>query len=66
MAKTELVDLEYRRIVHETPAAYLIDFDRGKEAIWLPKSQCEVDEDRNTVTCSHRLAEDKEIEDYAV
>jgi hypothetical protein len=45
--KSDIVDIACV-IRHETPRAWLIDAG-GKEAVWIPKSQAEIDEDRGTI-----------------
>lgn len=64
--KDKLVDLKFNQIVHSTDLAWLIEFEHDKEAIWIPKSQCEVDEDDNIVTMRETVAVEKEIEGYAI
>lgn len=66
MPKPQLIDI-FGHIHHETEAAVLFS-DTGEEeaAVWLPKSQCEIEKDpeRNnlaTVTLSTWLAEKKEL-----
>lgn len=47
---------------HETSRAWLVDHG-GDDAVWVPKSQCELEPDANgkthTLTCPQWLAEDK-------
>lgn len=55
----------YCRIVHETPAAYLIDAGTG-ENVWIPKSQVSgVSEPGKTghveITMSEYIAAEKEL-----
>jgi hypothetical protein len=56
----ELVDLTAVRKA-ETDKAWLLDF--GDEALWIPKSQCEVEPNRDgktvTVTMEQWKAEEK-------
>jgi len=66
MKRDKLVDLKYFSVVHETDDAYLICFDADKESVWLPKSQCQLDEDDNIATMKESLAIEKEIEEYAI
>lgn len=59
----KLIDLEYYAIVAETDLAYGFDFDDGKsDLVWIPKSQCEIDEKDRVVTMKEALAVEKEIE----
>lgn len=56
---------EFTAIIrHQTLKAYLIDHG-GKEPVWIPKSQCEVELNTDgktvTVTLEQQLAEDKGI-----
>lgn len=67
MAK--LIDLGFDDVAAETDMAYLIQFEKGGKGkepvnIWLPKSQCEVDEDTKTVTMAEAFAVYKGIEGY--
>lgn len=48
----------FERLVHQTTDAWLIETDSGDE-VWLPKSQCELDEDDNTVEVPEWLAIEK-------
>jgi hypothetical protein len=49
-------------IRHETEKAYLVDHG-GKESVWIPKSKCEVEPNKDgktaTVTLEQWLAEEK-------
>lgn len=62
--KKQLVDLKYKAIVHETPAAWLISFDPDEEPVWFPKDAVEVDEEDNIVTMREGLAVEKGVEGY--
>lgn len=53
---SEITDIA-GEIRHETELAWRF-FD-GKETVWLPKSQCEWDEDSKTMTMPVWLAKDK-------
>lgn len=55
--ESDLVDVE-ATIVHETPAAYLVDAG-GPQKIWLPKSQVEYDPTDGTFAMPRWLAEEK-------
>ena len=61
--KSDLFDFT-ARVVHETPKAWLLDHG-GTSPVWLPKSGCEVEINRDgstvTVTCRAALAEAKGI-----
>ncbi len=41
--------VDYFSVERETEAAYLIKFEAESDAIWLPKSQVEIDIDDKTV-----------------
>lgn len=56
---SELVDIDCE-IVHETGAAYLIDFG-GKEKVWVPKSIAEWDPDEGLMTMPRKFAQAKGI-----
>lgn len=58
MPRKELVDIA-GEIHGETSAAYRF-FD-GKRTVWLPKSQCQWDEDDKTMTMAEWLAKEKEL-----
>ena len=61
--------LEFNRIVHETKAAWLIEWeiDKDLESIqsWLPKSECTITlEDK--ILVPEWLVEEKDLESYEV
>lgn len=58
MPKKELADIS-GEIRGETAAAYRF-FD-GKTTVWLPKSQCQWDEDEKVMTMPIWLAKEKEL-----
>lgn len=70
--KSNLVELHYEHIIHETypestdEGAYLFFFEKDKDAVWIPKAACEVDESKKVLTVSEGLAVEKEIEEYMV
>ena len=58
MTDARLVDIACI-IRHETPRAWLIDAG-GKEPVWIPKSQAQINEDHGTIlTLPEWLAIDK-------
>lgn len=65
VVKSPLVDLKFQYIAHETDLAYMFYFSDEDDAVWIPKSQCEVDEEDCIVTMKETLAIEKEIEGYA-
>jgi hypothetical protein len=56
--KSDLVDIA-GEIQGETEKAYR--FYDGKITVWLPKSQCEWDEDDKTMAMPEWLAKEKEL-----
>lgn len=59
----EEYSVEFESVSHETPLAYLLRFDDGRE-IWLPKSQCYIAPDdggAGVLTAPAWLLDDKEI-----
>jgi hypothetical protein len=52
------VEIGFDEIVLETDKAWLVKVDKD-ENVWLPKSQCELDEDAKTVMVAEWLAIDK-------
>lgn len=54
---SDLVELDYDRVVTETTKAVLLDFN-GDE-VWLPLSKIELDTDSETVTMPFWLATEK-------
>ena len=56
--KRELADIN-GEIIHETERAY--KFNDGARVVWLPKSQCEWDQDTKTMTMPVWLATEKEL-----
>jgi len=64
--RSDVVDLDYEKVLQETEKAYLVQFDKEKGIkVWLAKSQCDLNEDFSVVTMKQSYAEEKEIEDYA-
>lgn len=58
MSETELVDIPFDEIIHQTPKAVL--FDVGDEDVWLPKSEIrEIDEAEKNVVIPVWLATEK-------
>lgn len=55
--RSDLIDIA-GIVKHQTEKAYLFD-GGGDEAVWLPKSQCEWDEEEKTMTMPEWLAKDK-------
>ena len=55
--RSDLVDIDFDRVVHRTAAAVLLEIDG--EDVWLPLSAVEIDEDNKTVTMPERLANEK-------
>jgi len=51
------MEIPFDEIVTETDAAWLLDV--GDDKIWLPKSQCDIDEDDNTIEVPEWLAIEK-------
>ncbi len=58
--KSDLIDISCK-LIAETDRAFLVSDDGGKTKHWVPKSQCEYDEDSNTLTMPEWLAKDKEL-----
>jgi hypothetical protein len=56
--RSDLVDIP-GTIQYETEKAYR--FNDGRIYVWLPKSQCEWDEDAKTMTMPEWLAIEKEL-----
>ena len=52
-------EFAFDEIIKETPDAWLLDMGDGK--VWFPKSQCEIDEDGNTIEVPEWLAIEKEL-----
>lgn len=57
-SKREITDIA-GFVKHETDRAFL--FNDGTKDVWLPKSQCEWDEDSQTMTLPIWLAQEKEL-----
>lgn len=53
-SRDRLVDLEVT-LVHETPKAYLFDFELAEE-VWIPKAACEYDHTDGTVAMKESYA----------
>jgi len=58
------LELQYDYIVWESETGIQLAF--GDEDVWLPLSQCILDEDNNTVEIPRWLAEKNGIECYEV
>jgi len=58
MSRSDLIDL-FGEIRGETDMAYR--FYDGIHTVWLPKSQCEWDEDRCEMTMPEWLAKEKDL-----
>lgn len=56
MTEPELVDIA-GSILRDTDKAF--HFNDGSKAVWLPKSQCEWDQDSETMTMPIWLAKEK-------
>lgn len=63
MARSDLVDLEMFLHAETDKAVFVSDTGIRKDAVWIPKSQCEVEIKSGrfsvTVTMSERLATEK-------
>lgn len=55
---TEYVEVDFDELIRESDSAWLIRTADGDE-VWLPKSQCELDEDDNRVDVPEWLAIEK-------
>jgi hypothetical protein len=55
----ERLRIEYEEIEEETDKAWLLLVE--EDSVWLPKSQCSIDEDRNLIYVPVWLAEQKEL-----
>ena len=64
MDDKEMYEINYDKKEHETDKAWLFIFEDKK--VWLPKSQCELDELNKIINVPVWLVEEKEIEDYIV
>ena len=51
----EKLEVDFEGLVHQTPDAWLI-LTADDEQVWLPKSQCELDEDGKVVKVPEWLA----------
>lgn len=52
------VEVNYDEVVIETDKAWLVRIDKDED-IWLPKSQCEMDEDAKNLMVAEWLAIEK-------
>jgi hypothetical protein len=50
MRESEVVDLEFEEIVHETERAYKLRFEDVDDDVWVPISLAEIDRDERVVT----------------
>jgi len=48
-------------IMHQTDGAWLVKYDADEEAIWIPKSMGEYDEDSGQLTLPENYALEKEM-----
>ncbi len=61
---SQIVELRFEEVKHETHSAYLILFDRSGVQAWLPKSQCEVSDGDKIVQMPQWLVEEKGLDAY--
>jgi len=62
MAEQDTWEFDYDELVHETDLAWGLDMGDGPdELVWFPKSQCELDEDTETIIVPVWLAEQKDL-----
>ena len=61
----DVVILDYEEVLTETDLAWKLLLDSSdpweQEKEWFPKSQCELDEEENTITVPKWLAIEKEL-----
>lgn len=57
MNRNETVDIDFDELVHDTDMAWLISID--SEKVWLPKSECELDEHDQVAQVPEWLAIEK-------
>ena len=59
MGNEEVVEINFDEVIKETALAYLIRID--EDEIWLPKSQCDMDQAGHVVDIPEWLALDKDL-----
>lgn len=57
--RDELQTIDYDALIHEGEQAWLVDID-GRE-LWLPKSQCEIDEDDSTIEVPQWICDEEDL-----
>lgn len=64
----EHVELAFSSVIKETPKAWYIRFPMKKDLtnddVWLPKSQCEMEDGADRIWVPRWLVTEKELEDY--
>ncbi len=57
--RDELLTIDYDALIHTGEQAWLLDI-AGRE-LWLPKSQCEIDEDDSTIEVPRWICDEEDL-----
>lgn len=57
--RDELQTIDYDALIHSGEQAWLVEID-GRE-LWLPMSQCEIDEEAGTVEVPQWLCDEEDL-----
>jgi len=57
--RDELLTIDYDALLHEGEMAWLIEID-GRQ-VWLPKSECELDEDDGTIEVPKWICDEEDL-----
>jgi hypothetical protein len=58
----EMLEYKYDDLVRETDLAWGLDMGDDDDLVWFPKSQCELNEDVDTICVPYWLAKEKGLE----
>lgn len=57
--RDELLPIDYDALITETDEAWFVEID-GRQ-LWLPKSQCDIDENGSTIQIPAWLCEEEDL-----
>lgn len=57
--RNELIEIDYMAKKSESPEAWLLEIEFRE--VWLPKSQCEIDEENSTILVPKWLCDEEDL-----
>lgn len=57
--RDELIPIDYDALITSTDEAWLLEIDDRQ--IWLPQSQCEIDEENSTILVPKWLCDEEDL-----